>query len=283
VVLGPDFKMPYSHQASVGVQRQLSPTMAVEADYVYAGHRDQQRDVPINLTFNPATGANYPFSDISRRPYPDWGYVSLTVNGARANYHALQTAFTKRFSAGWQASGTYTLSVLRDAGPRPLSGLETVPFPTQPDLGGEYGLAVGDQRHRAVINGIWELPYNFQLSGLYFFGSGQRYDTRWGTDLRQIGGLRPGEHRLRPDGTIVQRNNFVGQALHRVDLRVQRRFPIVGRASIDGILEVFNVFNHENFGSYVTQEVARNYGAPAQNRNVAYFPRTLQLGFRVAF
>jgi hypothetical protein len=144
-------------------------------------------------------------------------------------------------------------------------------------------LAITDQRHRAVFNGIWQLQYGFQLSGLYFFGSGERYDTRWGPDLRRIGGTRPGEHRLRPDGTIVPRNNFVGKPIHRVDLRLQRRFSLGGRAGIDGILEVFDAFNHANYGSYVTQESSRNYGQSQQVSNVAYFPRTLQLGFRFAF
>ena len=141
-----------------------------------------------------------------------------------------------------------------------------------------------------MFNGIWQLRYGFQLSGLYFFGSGQRYDTRYGVDVRQIGSLRPSEHRLRPNGTFVPRNDFVGKPIHRVDLRFQRRFPLGGRAGIDGILEVFNVFNHVNYGSYVGHggtapggEVARNYSAPQQSTNVAYLPRLLQLGFRFAF
>ena len=83
------------------VFEEIAPdTMAVEADYVYVGSRDSPRPVPMNLTFNPATGANYPFSDISRRPYPEWGWVRLAFNGARANLHQLQTAFTKRLSNG---------------------------------------------------------------------------------------------------------------------------------------------------------------------------------------
>jgi hypothetical protein len=71
--------------------------------------------------------------------------------------------------------------------------------------------------------------------------------------------------------------------MHRVDMRLQRRFPLGGRAGIDGILELFNVFNRANYGSYSTREVAANYGQPSQNTNVAYAPRTLQFGFRLAF
>ena len=69
--------------------------------------------------------------------------------------------------------------------------------------------------------------------------------TTYGGDLRLTG--RTGG-RLRPDGTIVPRNGFVGDPLQRIDVRLQRRFRLGGRASIDGMLEVFNLLNHENFG-----------------------------------
>ena len=52
---------------------------------------------------------------------------------------------------------------------------------------------------------------------------------------------------------------------------------------MDGILEVFNVFNRENFGSYITDVSAANYGAATFNNNIAFQPRSLQLGFRAAF
>src|SRR5262249_49935112 len=147
-----------------------------------------------------------------------------------------------------------------------------------PDLGGQYSLAAGDQRHRAVFNGIWDMGRGFQLSGLYFFSSGVRYATSYGGDLRGLGS--GGEQRLRTDGTIVPRNNFVGAPLHRMDLRLQRRFAFNGHAGVDGLLEVFNVFNHANYGTYNTQESNRLYGTPSYNSNVSYQPRVLQLGFR---
>ena len=150
-----------------------------------------------------------------------------------------------------------------------------------PDLGGEYTLAAGDQRHRAVANSIVDLPYGFQVSGLYFFGAGQRFPTSWGGDLRNVGVA--GENRLRVNGTIVPRNNLDGEPIHRLDMRLQKRFPLGGRVAIDGIFEIFNIFNHANYGGYATQESSSNYGNPAQNTNVAFAPRMLQLGFRMAF
>jgi hypothetical protein len=274
-------KFPYSHQASVGVQRQLGSSVGVEVDYVYNGGRNERYERNQNLSYNPATGLNYPFSDVSRRPFPDWGLVGAVFHDGWSNYHGLQSNFTKRLSNRWQAAGNYLLSWHRDALGQPTSGFDVVDFQVAPDLGGEYTLAIGDQRHRAVFNSIVDLPYGLQASGLYFFGSGQRFATSWGGDLRGVGVA--GENRLRPNGTVVPRNNFVGEAIHRVDLRLQRRFPLGGRAGIDGIVEVFNVFNHANFGQYATQESSSNYGQPSQDSNVAYAPRMLQLGFRMSF
>jgi hypothetical protein len=286
---------PYSDQASLGVQRQLGTTMSVEADYVYTAGRREEGDSNMNLSYNPATGANYPFSDVSKRPFPDWGAVYGEFLEGWSNYHGLETAFTKRFNQRWQATATYTLSALRDAAAtpyqyEPVNGTVTrrqIGFPLAPDLGGEYTLAATDQRH-PTFNGIWDVGSGFQLSGLYFYGSGKRFGTSYGGDLRDIGGLAgtggaPFPPRLRPDGTIVPRNSLVGKPIHRVDLRVQRHVRLAGRATVDGLLEVFNLFNHANYGSYVTQESNRNYGRPSFNGNIAYQPRMLQLGFRFAF
>jgi Carboxypeptidase regulatory-like domain len=290
-------RLPYSHQASMGVQRQLGTTMSVEANYVYTGGRGEESSYNMNLTYNPATGANYPYSDVSKRPFPEWGAVFGEFLEGRSNYHGLETAFTKRLSHRWQASATYTWSALWDAHALPyqygiVNGVvsrHTIDFPLAPDLGGEYGLAATDQRHRAVFNGIWDVGYGFQLSGLYFYGSGKRYSNSYGGDLRNIGPVNAGivgtptTPRLRPDGTLVPRNSLVGKPVHRVDLRVQRRFRLAGRAAVDGLLEVFNLFNHANYGSYVLLESNSNYGQPSFNSNIAYQPRMLQLGFRFTF
>ena len=56
-----------------------------------------------------------------------------------------------------------------------------------------------------------------------------------------------------------------------------------GRMSIDGIFEVFNLFDRANYGSYNLNESSAAFRQPEQNTNIAYAPRTLQLGFRFTF
>ena len=163
--------------------------------------------------------------------------------------------------------------------------MNPVSFTVQAPLGADYGLAATDQRHRAVFNSIWQMGYGFQLSGLYFFGSGQRFATTYGGDALNTGGT-VGSAQARPasaGGGATLRNGIVGKPIHRVDLRLQKRFALLGRTGIDGIAEVFNAFNHANYGSYTAVESNRNYGMPSFNPNVAYQPRMLQLGFRLTY
>jgi hypothetical protein len=256
--------------------------MAVEADYVYTQGR-HEKDIleNVNMTFNPATGANFPFADVSRRALPLYGLISMSARTGRSSYHALQTSFTKRLANRWQAAGTYTLSGLWDAESRPFSGLEMVPFPTAPDLGGEFTFGQTDQRHRAVFNGIWEVGRGFQVGGLYYLGVGERAQHVYGGDLRGIGGGGAAQalrrQRLRPDGSIIERNSFTQPRRQRVNLRVQQRIPLGGRMSIDGIADVFNVFNSPNW-SLSSDQANRQY-----NQRILGENRAAQLGFRLTF
>ena len=282
---------PYAHQASIGMQRQIGSVMAFEADYVFTGGRNEERSHNINLSYNPATGANYPFSDIARRPFPQWGDIAGAVFEGRSNYQALQTSFTKRMSNRWQASGTYSYAVFKEGHPLPqqyaldASRLtrSAIPFTLAPDFGGEYYDA-GQPRHLGGLNGIWSAGRGIQLSGIYTYRSTRRYNTSFGGDRRDaVGLLGGGVGRLRADGTVTPRFALEGDPYHRIDVRLQKRFSLGGRRSLDGMLEAFNLFNNVNYGSYTTQESNASFGRPSFNNNIAYAPRMLQLGFRLAF
>jgi hypothetical protein len=88
---------------------------------------------------------------------------------------------------------------------------------------------------------------------------------------------------LTPNTLIIPINNFAKPSIHRLDARVQKRVSFGGRRTLDGMLEVFNVTNHANYASFVTDEANALFGTPTFNSNIAYQPRTLQLGFRFAF
>jgi len=139
----------------------------------------------------------------------------------------------------------------------------------------DQGAAYFDQRSRAVANGIWQVGRGFQISGLHIWGSGERSNTSYGGDLRNLGA--GGSARLRPDGTIVPRNSFVQPDTNRTDVRFQQRIPFGDRVAIDAIAEVFNTFNRPNW-NVETEESARDFGERVSGQN-----RTMQFGFRLTF
>ena len=326
-----DHPVSYSHMVSFGLQRELAANTGLDTNFVWTGGRAEERRQNLNSSINPATGANYTATgattDVAHLPFPSWGPIAGEIMNGRSNYYGWENTFTKRFSNRWQANATYTLSYFYDdGGVGSLTGpyvttldasadipTTLVPYtgPVAPDMAPLYQLTASDQRHRATFNGIWDMGLGFQLSGVYFFGSGERRSTSWGSDLRNTGGANFGI--LTPAGTtaesltaqlspdvrdrigsikgqvyngqfLLDRAQLVGQPIHRVDMRLQKRFSLGGRRNADLMAEVFNIFNHANYGSYTTTlSNPAQYGLPSFNQATAYAPRILQLGFHLAF
>ena len=324
----------YSHMASIGVQHQFTANTALDSNVVWTGGRDEERRQNLNSSINPATGANYaatgPTTDLAHLPFPSWGPIAGEIMNGRSNYYGWENTVTKRFSKRWQANGTYTLSWFKDDGgignitgpfttivdPSAKITTKLVPYTGTfaPDMGPLYQLSATDQRHRATFNGIWDLGKGFQLSGLYFFGSGERRNTSWGSDLRNTGGanyaiLTPRTLTINnqqvattaeslgtfcgcvvkgvmlADGSfLVDRAQLVGKPIHRVDMRFQERLPLSGRRNVELMFEVFNIFNHANYGAYTTTfSSGTQYGKPSFSTSTAYLPRIVQLGVHLTF
>jgi hypothetical protein len=270
-------QLPRTWETSIGLERQLGNTASVEADYVYSQGRHEKDVVDnVNLLFDQNTGANLDFRVRTNRPFPNWGVVSMNTHTGRSAYHGLVTGFTKRFSRGWQASASYTLSGLWSADSRPFSGLHMVTFPTAPDLGGQWGFSETDQRHRAVFSAIWQVGHGFQVSGMHYLGAGIRQPHNYGGDLRNTGATFSG--RLRADGSITPLNDILAPTQNRTDLRIQQRITLNRRFAIDGIAEVFNMFDRPNWAIGTQENVPSQF---LRHTNAQY--RTAQFGFRVTF
>ena len=90
-------------------------------------------------------------------------------------------------------------------------------------------------------------------------------------------------------GDVIPRNALQGLPLHKVDLQVTKDVRLAGTTKVPLIAEVFNLFNHANYGSYNTSLSATApattalFGTPSQNTGTAYVSRQAQVGFRLAF
>jgi hypothetical protein len=283
----------YSHvtkswQSAIGIAQQFGSATAVHVDYVQTNSRHEKSiQDNVNVTFNPATGIPYPYSDVAHRAYPQFGVVGSSPMIGSSDLYAIQTSLTKRLANHWQANVTYTLSWFYSQDPPPLSGLNEYTGRVPIDIGNERSLSDFDQRNRAVFNGIYDVGHGFQVSGIYFYGSGLRAQIVCGCDARglQIGSidrLRLGDPQG-PDGSIIPRESFVNPPIHRVEMRLLQRIPLHGKANLAGSFEVFNLFNRKNYGAYDLTETSGTFRQPQPSANLSYGPRTLQLGFRLTF
>jgi hypothetical protein len=149
-----DRRTPYSMQWIFNVQRELGRDLAFEAGYVgsVTRHLESYRGVSAAV---PGPGTN-----ASRSPYPNWGLLVLVENGGRANYNALGTKLTKRYSKGLTALVSYTWSKSIDT----TSGIRTSDSDTLFSQDGrcmlcDRGLSAFDNRHRLVISGLYDIPF----------------------------------------------------------------------------------------------------------------------------
>ena len=305
----PTSVFPYSYQGSFGFQRQLGTDMAVEADYVYYKSHYNINGGNINVAYDAATGLPYATRQINRLPFPEWGTVNMRRNspGEDEKSHSLQAGFTKRFSGRWQASATYSLTLESNkdypellpemaAFPQTAGGCKhpvtwnasftewncSTPVNFVADIyNNQEWFRTNHQKHRVVFNAIYELPGEVMLSGLYFYGDNGYATTESGVDIYDVGGDIA--DRTREDGSIIPVGNFNKKDLHRVDLRVMKRFSFGQRYSVEPMVELFNLFNRANFTDWVLDEVSPLFGRPDAADGIAYQPRILQVGFRARF
>jgi hypothetical protein len=148
----PDLRMPYVHQASVGVERPLSPTFMLQASYLRIRGRNQLRSRNVNAP-----------DEFGVRPEPGVGTVTQIESTGRSANDRVNVSANYRLPARRTfMSVNYTWSTVRSHADNPLS-LPANSF--NPDV--EWGPSSGDVRHRvnAMLNVGLPLGIRANVSG----------------------------------------------------------------------------------------------------------------------
>jgi hypothetical protein len=298
--LDSDFKRPRMQEFNIGVEHELLSQLTVSASFVYTlGDR-----LPVNFDTNlvaPAFTRVYQFPDgptlevpfaagLTRtaagaarnvnlsRPNPNFGSINVQRSIGETYYKALFLEVKRRFSGGLQFNIAYTLAKaenLSGTGNGGGSGAED-PFGgsslfNQFDLKANRAPAPTDQRHRFVVNGVWNLPElkqgnalargllnGYRLGGIFTAETGRPFAatislpnipfTLDGAQYTGFGGiLGLGGLNLAPD---VPRNSNYGDVNYRIDLRVARDVKLGEKFVVELLGEAFNLFNRSNFNGF---------------------------------
>jgi hypothetical protein len=314
----PNLRLPFTLQWSAAVEQPLGRRESLSLSYVGAAGRRLLRQTAL------------------LRPNANFNVVRLTTNGSGSDYHALQAVYARRLSKGFQAHASYTWShSIDDDSDDSSSGLV---FVGSLDRAAERGPSTFDVRHslsaavsydlpgpgprarRGALLRDWSLdailrartatPVNvIQTTGVFIgdLVEARRPDLVGGVPVYLEDPLAPGGRRFNPaafraaaggQGSLG-RNALRGFPLSQLDLAVRRQFALTERTRLQLRAEVFNVFNHPNFGDPVgdlqsrlfglsTQTLARSLGTGGVNGGLSPLyqvggPRSVQLALRLGF
>ena len=175
----------------------------------------------------------------------------------------------KRYAKHWSFEVSYTLSdskAMTEAGEFDLvHSYEADGWETQ------YGPTNRDARHRLAMNGIFDLPFGFQMSGIFYLTSATPWTAFEGTDVNEDGLISD----YVGDESRNSRRGF-GQSYFNVRLS---KFINIERLRFQFFAEMFNLFNTANFGNIEDDIRLANFGLPLS----AGDPRLIQFGVRVNF
>lgn len=294
--LASDFEQPRVQDVTAGLSHELLPGWVVTATYMHtvgdflplnfdtnlptAGFT-RIYQLPDGSTFQvpftagvTRTAAGQTQSNNLARPNPNFGAITVIRSIGETWYNAMLLEAKRRFANGVQFHAGYTLAKAENVsgtGDGGGGGTESIgPFigarvGDQSNIDANRGLAPTDQRHRLVVDGIWQPQQaslrGFLFSAIYTAESGRAigsivgvpsipFSTPDGVQWNGYGGIRgQGGANFLP---IVPRNGVSGPWNYRLDLRVSRDLHMGSRLLVQLIAEGFNIFNTSNFNGFNT-------------------------------
>ncbi|HEX6043086.1 MAG TPA: TonB-dependent receptor [Pyrinomonadaceae bacterium] len=287
----PGFDNAYVQSWNVNVQRELGNDLAVTVGYF--GSKGTHLRISRNIN-QPINGVR-PFANVSStspiRPGAALNNISQIEGTGNSSYNAAWLTATKRLSRGFQFNASYTFSKSIDYNSLNSQG---VVIQDSYNLRGSRGLSDFDARHRFVISGLYELPFRgnqlkegWQLSAIVQSQSGNPVNivinnaTFTGTN-----------NTVRPDVTgpisilgtpnrwfdispfivpvgrfgSLGRNVVIGPGFNNTDFSVIKRTKLTESQLIEFRWEVFDVFNHANFGQPGRVVGSANFGQITNTR-----------------
>ncbi len=298
------FSTPHTLSFSVGLQRQLTKDMVVEADYYHRDIRDILGERQTNIDFAARV--------LGRRFLPPFPQGPITTFGPwyKGKYDALTVDFNRRFSRRFLLGANYTFAHATDnqLGIFSLpsdSFVGGVPVVTEPSTGksnrngsftttsGKFVARAGTflngpdldkgpsdlaLNHIFQINGLVQFPWQIQVSSIFHAQSGFHFSRAAAVTEDPDGN---GTFNIIDHGPGAGRNAFTAPAFVNLDMRFAKRFDIGERAKVQVLFEFFNLLNRQNPAA--VGQSATSMTQPFGKATQVLPGREGQIGFRIEF
>ena len=305
-VAGPGFDVGFSRQFSLGWTQELAHGTTLSLDgLVVRGH-----GLIGNVDYNPIVPALGP----GRRPNDRAGQAGSStsalqfLNYGEGWYRGLVVSLRKRMSDGFEGLVSYTLSEAEDTVSELVGQInltEDPGFGRDPadrsgaplgfDPASFRGPSAVDQRHRFVLSALGRLPWALELSGIVTVGSGRPFTALSGVDSNGDGLTLTDRARRDPRDAAsrVRRNGERLPGSATVDARLSRRFALPRGASLEVLVEAFNLLDRVNYsevnnvfgpGAFPDEPQRDSAGRVTYGLYTkAYAPRQVQIAARLSF
>jgi len=171
--LASDLRAPYTIQSAIGVERQLSSTLTVASNYIWARAVHLLRSRNLNA---PLPGSVSLSNLLGIRPYGDENLYAYESSGLFVQKQWM-TNFNLRLRSSISLFGFYVLGKAESNTDSPSE------FPANPyDLSSEWGRSTLDLRHRFVVGGSIVTRLGVRLSPMVMIRSGSPFNITTGQD-----------------------------------------------------------------------------------------------------
>mgnify|MGYP005842434915 FL=1 len=255
-LLSNDVANPYFDDFSIGVNQRLTSKISGSFNLV----AKNMSNGFASYNFNPFIDGGQ-----TRRATSDYGDIFLADDVWSSRYQAMLMTIRRIFSDGWMFQFNYTLARVTTELQRPL----------------EKGVfkdvaASTDERHRFLFTGIYTLPWDIRVSGIFTLASPTPRNATTGTDDNMDGD--PGNDFLGGQPFNWRPTGF-DNWYRSLDMNIAKTFRLGRGNAVELRLDAFNLFNFDNFSDFQVSAAAPTFGNPV----AAFNPRRIQLGVRYEF
>lgn len=305
----PDATEPYIQKFSIGFQREMGRYWSLSSDYVHTLGLHEPRFLNINPLISRTCNTAFGGDSTVRPACPrgpstrvlDTAFVAAGLPAGRLNQINMFSTNNRSLFDSWTTTlkyrspkvlfnAAYILASSRAWGGQPTasySGNGIVITPDNQFKEGEFGPTRLDERHRIVLSGVINLPWDFQLSPIVQFATSRPFSAVAGFDLDGDGvatidrlcattsldavfavrgnlaavqalnplGCRQANVNSVRDGFVIKNGNVEKRSgrFFNTDVRVTKNFRFSERYRLSTYLDLYNIFNVENlsFGSRI--------------------------------
>lgn len=286
-VFDKDFQNPRTISASLGIEHQLNDWGLVGSiNYTHASTDNLTRFVNRNDPVAFGDGVEGPWSSGLNGGFNGVGALTTVESTGKSRYNGVTFGLRQSIRDDVQFQINYTLSWDKSDDDNERDPF-TLRYVDPRKFDREYNWSDRDQRHRLNAFVLTRLPGDFLLNSRLSYYSAQPTSESCGSNNQGTGrrSLNPfgfGSDRICPNGAILKRNTLrKDNEFFSVDLRLSRVFKLPGRGEIEAIVEVFNLFNTDNFRDPTFAGLLFNFDGTVQSG--LGDPRQVQVGVKYRF